>query len=248
MDLLLDLGHTRLKWAWWSADGVAAHGATPWADMQPAALLDRLGRHPEPPRRIAIAAVAGARLVEGLMGALRTRFSAEPRVLGASGRCVGVVNGYAEPAQLGVDRWAALLGAWSRAPGCASVVVDAGSALTVDLLRSDGQHLGGSIAPGLALARDAFYSCTGRDVQAGTAHPDGVARTTADAVATGALLGAVGAVERAWRRQTTRSPDKCRVWLTGGDAQVLSAALEVPHTVAVNLVFEGMARMLGGGR
>lgn len=245
MDLLLDLGHTRLKWAWWSARGVHAQGATAWAGVHPDALIDRLGPGDQRPRRIAIAAVAGARLVEDLVPALRARFAVEPVLLRATARCAGVVNGYAEPGQLGVDRWAGVLGAWSRARGSAAVVVDAGSALTIDLLDRDGQHLGGSIAPGLALAQAAFYERTGRQVQAGAAQPDGAARTTADAVATGALLAAVGAVERAWGRHAARSPDGCRLWLTGGDAPVLSAALEVPHAVAAHLVFEGMAQMLG---
>lgn len=246
MDLLLDLGHTRLKWAWWSGQGVRAHGTAVWAGVPPAALIDGFGGCDEPPRCVAIAAVAGARLVEDLVEALRARFCVEPLLLRATAECAGVVNGYAEPGQLGIDRWAGVLGAWGRAPGSAGVVVDAGSALTIDLLDSDGRHRGGSIAPGLALARAAFYDRTGRPAQVGAAQPDGMARTTADAVATGALCGAVGAVERAWRRHAARSPDRCRVWLSGGDAQVLSAALDVPHTVAAHLVFEGMAQMLRG--
>lgn len=248
MDLLLDLGHTRLKWAWWSGQGVCAHGAAVWAGVHPAALIDRFGRGDEPPRCVAIAAVAGARLVEDLVPALRARFCVEPLLLRAIAACGSVVNGYAEPGQLGIDRWAGVLGAWGRAPGSAAVVVDAGSALTIDLLDSDGRHRGGSIAPGLTLARAAFYDRTGRPAQVGTAQPAGMARTTADAVATGALFGAVGAVERAWRVHAARSPDGCRVWLTGGDAPVVSAALEVSHTVATHLVFEGMAQMLGGRR
>lgn len=246
MDLLLDLGHTRLKWAWWSAQGVHAYGASVWAGIRPAVLIDGFGPCDQPPRRIAIAAVAGARLVEELLPTLRGRFGVEPVLLRATARCAGVVNGYAEPGQLGVDRWAGVLGAWGRVPGSAGVVVDAGSALTIDFVDRDGRHLGGSIAPGLALAQAAFYDRTGRQAQVGAALTDGTARTTADAVATGALLGAVGAVERAWRRHAARSPDGCRVWLTGGDAPVLSDALEVSHTVAAHLVFEGMAQMLGG--
>ncbi|MCP3690402.1 MAG: type III pantothenate kinase, partial [Gammaproteobacteria bacterium] len=65
----------------------------------------------------------------------------------AQQRCGSVVNGYSSPESMGVDRWLALLGA-ADVEQHDAIVVDAGSAITVDLLRGDGQHLGGAILPG----------------------------------------------------------------------------------------------------
>ena len=77
-----------------------------------------------------------------------TRFRSEPGVL-------GVTNGYVEPGRLGSDRWMALLGAAAMADtDC--IVIDAGSAITVDLLSADGRHLGGAIMPGLNTSIEAF--------------------------------------------------------------------------------------------
>ena len=67
----------------------------------------------------------------------------------------GVRSSYAEPAQLGADRWAALIGARRRYAGpCA--VVNAGTTMTVDALSAEGIFLGGFIVPGLELMREAL--------------------------------------------------------------------------------------------
>jgi type III pantothenate kinase len=81
-------------------------------------------------------------------GAAVTRFSSRPQAL-------GVTSGYEQPDRLGVDRWMALLGAAGMtASDC--IVIDAGSAITIDLLRGDGRHLGGAILPGLNTSIEAF--------------------------------------------------------------------------------------------
>ncbi len=59
----------------------------------------------------------------------------------------GVVNGYADPSLLGVDRWLAVIGAYQRVQG-ACVVADIGTAATVDVVAADGRHRGGYIVPG----------------------------------------------------------------------------------------------------
>src|SRR5690606_12310751 len=71
----------------------------------------------------------------------------------------GVVNGYERPEQLGADRWLAILAGFSRAKR-ASVIVDCGSAITLDLVSARGEHLGGYIAPGLTLMRRALLGNT----------------------------------------------------------------------------------------
>ena len=81
-------------------------------------------------------------------GAAVTRFSSEPQAL-------GVTNGYEQPDRLGVDRWMALLGAAGMTTSDC-IVIDAGSAITIDLLRGDCRHLGGAILPGLNTSIEAF--------------------------------------------------------------------------------------------
>lgn len=96
----------------------------------------------------------------------------------------GVTNAYAEPATLGVDRWLAILGAYSE-QAKPTLIIDAGTAITVDWVDSDGQHLGGWIAPGVDLMQSSVTSRAprvftrqeqmwGRVNQIGTSTPDGL--------------------------------------------------------------------------
>lgn len=245
MDLLLDLGNTRVKWAWAQAGRLVSVGAAVWAELPAPALVAELAGADVLPARVALATVAPRGYAEGLVSAAAQRWGVPVAALQALPACAGVRNGYTLPAQLGVDRFAALVGAWQRAPGRAAVIADAGSALTVDVLDSSGLHLGGTIAPGLTLAQESFFLRTGRKPCQGQADPQGLARNTADAVASGALAAAVGAITRAWQLHRVRSGAVPALFLTGGDAHALSARIEIPHTLAPLLVLEGMLLMLG---
>ncbi len=161
----------------------------------------------------------------------------------ATARCGAVRSGYRDPAQLGFDRWAALIGAWTRCPGHAAVVVDCGSAVTVDGLRADGQHLGGVIFPGLAMMAEAFYARTGFDIQTADTDADLAATSTADAVAAGARFAVLGGIERAVRAWCERLPGAA-LWLTGGDAPTLAPDLPVTLQQVPYLVLEGLGQIL----
>lgn len=200
-----------------------------------------------PPGRVAIAAVARGELLIALEAALRARWGCKILQPVATARCGAVRSGYRDPARLGFDRWAALIGAWARQPGVAAVVVDCGSAVTVDGLRADGQHLGGVIFPGLAMMSEAFYARTGLSVETGSVEAttdDGVAASgTADAVAAGVRLAVLGGVERAVRTWCEWLPGAA-LWLTGGDAPALAPALPVAMQQAPHLVLEGLGQVL----
>ncbi|RUO78197.1 hypothetical protein CWI84_10975 [Idiomarina tyrosinivorans] len=79
----------------------------------------------------------------------------------STSECSGVVNAYAQPENLGVDRWLTLL-----ASHCAlqqpTLTIDHGTALTFDWLTAAGQHLGGWITPGERLMRNSLNTATSR--------------------------------------------------------------------------------------
>ena len=128
MILAIDCGNTRAKWG--LHDG-AAHGGDGWR-RQGSMPLGDLGRLETEWQSlpqlssIAIAHVAGSAAREPLAKALR-RFEVQPIWVCARSSQCGVTNGYADPAQLGADRWAALIGARHAHPG-PSLVVSAGTA------------------------------------------------------------------------------------------------------------------------
>ena len=151
----------------------------------------------------------------------------------------GLKNAYSVPDALGVDRWLALLA--TRARGhTMSVVIDAGTACTIDVM-SQGSHVGGYILPGVCLARESLIANTDKirfdDVTQTSLTPG---TTTAACVSSGAWLMTFGAVNEIIRRFP-----EAAVFLTGGSAEEL-VALGVEGEWVTDLVFEGLDFWLNG--
>jgi type III pantothenate kinase len=237
MILAVDAGNTRLKWGLYDGKAWLEQG---WLANADAARLGDSWQKLAAPDKIVASNVAGPdvrALVEDACGLWSAGIQ---WVVAEVSRC-GVHNGYENPTQLGSDRWAALVAARSIAPeGC--VVVNAGTALTVDALSADGVFLGGMIIPGLTAMRRALAEST-----AAVAVEGGGLRVfpanTADAVYSGALsalAGAVGRMAGALSKEQGREP-VCL--LSGGDAELLQPLLSGKATIVDNLVLEGLIRI-----
>ncbi len=232
--LAIDVGNTRIKWGCGSEGGWLRQGWVPTA--QPQALAAEFTGLPAP-GRVAIACVAGDAVRAAVAAALPAA-AGSPLWLAASAVQCGVRSGYADPASLGPDRWAALIGA-RRLTGAACVVVNAGTTMTVDALGGDGVFLGGCIVPGARLMREAMARDTAnlalRD-GAFSYFPD----NTGDALFSGAVNALAGAVERMARylEEITGAPPP--VILSGGDAPLVEKRLNAQVTVVDNLVLEGL--------
>jgi type III pantothenate kinase len=235
--LVIDIGNTRIKW------GLAEDGSwlrQGWVlTAQPAELGKAVAALPVPDR-ILIANVAGAAAQARVAAALPT--TAQPaRWLVSSAQQCGVRSSYVDPAALGADRWAALIGAW-HLTGSACVVVNAGTTMTVDALSGEGVFLGGCIVPGAALMRDALARDTANlALRAGafSYFPD----NTGDAIFSGAvnaLSGAVAQVVQFLQQSAGIAP---RVLLSGGDASLIEARINGTVTVVDNLVLEGLLQI-----
>jgi type III pantothenate kinase len=157
----------------------------------------------------------------------------------------GVTNGYDEPSRLGADRWAALIGARARV-GSACVVVNAGTAITVDSLSRDGQFLGGIILPGLETMLHALEVRTAGLRRLPGSHRD-FPTTTADAMTTGVVDAAVGAVQRVQGRLALLVRGEVRTLLSGGAAESLRPHLADGCECVDQLVLEGL-RVAAEGR
>ncbi|HVL36519.1 MAG TPA: type III pantothenate kinase, partial [Burkholderiales bacterium] len=189
------------------------------------------------PARIIISNVAG----EGahhLLVNWTSIFDAEPLWLRAEAERCGVKNGYERPEQLGPDRWAALIAARGLHAG-PCLVVNAGTATTVDMLSADGSFLGGAILPGVELMRFVLHEHTGRlPIQEGAFRP--APRNTFDAIESGCRHAQAGAVERMYRvfRELELNP-LCIV--SGGAGRALVDQLAMPRRYVENLVLDGLA-------
>ena len=102
------------------------------------------------------AGVPGTAIKQELWQCLEQKFNPQNiQQMSAMHRAGDVVNGYPNPQGIGVDRWLAVLGAASLTDKDA-MIVDAGSAITLDLLKADGRHLGGAILPGFNTSIERF--------------------------------------------------------------------------------------------
>jgi type III pantothenate kinase len=245
MILAIDAGNSRVKWGWLeSEDGDALR----WSSVSTVSLIEFAASsdHVNPfsitheaPERIVISNVAGEGAHQLLVN-WTSIFDAEPVwVRGEAERC-GVKNRYERPEQLGPDRWAALIAARTAHNG-ASLVVNAGTATTVDMLAADGSFLGGAILPGVELMRFVLHEHTGRlPIQPGK-YQD-MPRNTVDAIETGCRHAQAGAIERMYRafREIEHNP-LCIV--AGGAGAALMEQLSAPRRYVENLVLEGLGRV-----
>ncbi|WP_237068639.1 type III pantothenate kinase [Microbulbifer guangxiensis] len=238
MILEVDLGNTRSKWRLAEAkaprSGVV-DTASLRASVVPEAWLDL------PVSRVRAVNVAGAEAAAGLTWVIRSlgwavEFARVQR------ECAGVTCGYRDLSRLGVDRWLAVLAAHRqfRQP---CVVVDCGSAVTLDLLGAGGRHLGGYIVPGLALMRGALFRDTAAVKVADTIEP-GMSLApgcdTGDAVNRGLMLMVIGAIDVAMQQLSTEAANPLLV-LTGGDGPVVASLTRHPAELVPELVLDGLA-------
>lgn len=232
MILLVDAGNTRVKWAVldgdaWLAQDALAHDAV--SELRTVAAA-----HPGI-TRVFGANVAGSHIAAAIADALNTLSA--PQWLQSSAQCCGVTNAYDNPGQLGCDRWAALVGARAKhAHAC--LVVNAGTATTVDVLDADGHFRGGIILPGDHLMRRSLAGNTAQ-LPFSEGRYTAAPRNTADAIASGCLNAQAGAIERMFR-QIADEPGACCL-LSGGGADTLADLLDIPLQRIDNLVLKGLA-------
>lgn len=145
-----------------------------------------------------------------------------------SRECAGVINGYRELSQMGPDRWLAMVAAFDRFGG-PCVVVDCGSACTVDVLQASGKHLGGYIVPGLSLMREALFRDTDRVKLLELNYDDAssLGRSTQEAVASGTRIMLLGMIAEAIESLLRAGEQQPLLVVTGGVGDKLRAWLRV---------------------
>ncbi len=237
MILLLDVGNTRVKWA--LADGwvLSCHGATQgYADDELDQLMRR-ARHAVV-TKIAISHVAGVGLAERISQRARAMKLPEPVFFSVASSVRAVTAAYP---QVGIDRVLGLVGARQIESGEA-IVVDAGTAVTVDAVDATGQHLGGAVLPGRQLMCRALLAGThGVNECSGKARLV-FGRSTADGVSAGCFLAWVNGIKASLTEMLT-TMRSAPIYVTGGDGPVVSDELDaagMAHRFEPTLVLTGL--------
>lgn len=239
MNLLLDVGNSRVKWRWESPTSRKTARSSSHAEAIAEIVADDGS-----PEQIAVAASGHEVWIQSFLSAAQDHWPAALIRRAATADRIGeLVNSYAEPQKMGVDRWLAMLAA--RVPGRDVLVIDAGTAVTCDWIGHDGHHRGGWIIPGPALMRKAL----GRDTARVGKHAAGdygadFGRSTASCVVTGTDQVVAAIVHRA-AALVQRSARGFKMVVTGGDARLAlvdATASNVDHVP--ELVLDGLSLWL----
>lgn len=242
MILEVDFGNTRIKWRFiesGSAASQAGHAGSVSSTVS--GFLAELQSF-QKPEQVRVASVRKGDSLTEFNDWLRNNWGISPRFATVTQHCAGVTNSYAEVSRMGVDRWLAMLSAYNRSRG-ACIVVDGGTALTIDVLDANGQHIGGYILPGLALMAAALEASTG--IRLRSTDDQVMCRpgnSTEQAVHNGALAAAVALIGKT-HSAIAADMRPVATYLSGGDAPELLACLDSLGEVSIvpDLVLDGLA-------
>ncbi|MCW3804232.1 type III pantothenate kinase [Plebeiibacterium marinum] len=157
---------------------------------------------------------------------------------------VPIKNNYETPKTLGKDRIAALVGASLSNPGFPKLVIDAGTAITIDYLDEHNTFLGGNISPGIQTRFNALHQNTGQLPQLKlNTETSFLGRNTANAIHSGVQNGVIFEIDQYINHFNTLNINTKTI-LTGGDAYFFAKNLKNPIFVNPNLVLTGLNTIL----
>jgi len=243
MILLLDIGNTRIKWARLQDGKLSRMDGRVHADEQLPQAIEAAFEGPAP-ERVVMCNVAGPLVGKALSTFCQEHFKLNPEILISSAERCGVKSGYTDPVRLGADRWAAIIGAFTKfgGPVC---IMDAGTAITVDAVDATGQHRGGLIAPGPQTMRRALADATAGLGNLGEGELALLAHDTRSAIWSGGWHTAAGFLERMHRSVGQALGPNTQFLLTGGDGRRLDALLPGQFKLCPELVLLGLAAVAG---
>ncbi len=237
MILLLDLGNSRLKWACWVEKQLAQSHAVAYDSEN----LFYQQVHHQWSAFSKVEAVLVSSVANKDIEAMLFKLAAGlwPEVVwhkaSAQPQNGNLCNAYTQPEKLGVDRWLVMLAVNHYYSG-SSMVVDLGTAMTIDYISAQGQHLGGLICPGLALMMQSLEQGTATLSKMEINYDMFLADSTADAIGAGLIYAMVGAIEKVYQQYVPENLVLC-----GGDARVIGQKLSLSHSFDQDLVLKGLA-------
>ena len=243
--LLVDIGNTSIKWGSCKAGELVTTDRFVHRDSRVTEQLTRYWTSLQLPDEVFIANVAGEQLAEALTAWTQQQWSLTPRFASTTDTACGVTNAYSVAADLGVDRWAALIGAHHHFRD-AVCIVDCGTAITVDVLAANGHHQGGVILPGVELLEQVVQKDTAGVGPATEMQVANLfANNTGEGVHSGAVYMAVAAIDRIVNDISASQDQDFKVVITGGDAGTMLPLLARSAHHDPALVLKGLAILAG---
>ncbi|MGB7931287.1 MAG: type III pantothenate kinase [Gammaproteobacteria bacterium] len=241
--IVLDVGNSSVKWAIDKNGLLEGGGRFYYRDEGFSRSASRALEGLPAPRVLAVATVAGAGMEHEISEWAGKILDTAPCYIRATKQAAGVTNAYQEPGTLGADRWAAIVAAHHDTdnPVC---VIDCGTAITLDVVDAAGRHLGGLIAPGLAMMRRSLV----QETAAIGPMPDGAdglqslfSRNTIEGVNSGVMHMAGALIDRVTGEAAAGHGRTLEAVITGGDAEKLLPLLLRTPRYDRHLVLKGIA-------
>ena len=247
MNLLLDIGNSRLKWACSDGLHLTHHGAVV-RDEQLFLALTEMWRVLPKPHAIVAANVVGDEFAQQLSRFIYELWSLNVEYAAVTQGHLGLVVAYPQPELFGVDRWLGLIAARHLYKG-AVCVIGCGTAVTIDVVDENGTHLGGVIAPGTGLMQQALVFRT-EGVRRGVAASSKTASRvlgcdTQTGVERGALYAVAGLIIHTYEVVKIESNTPLTPIVTGGDAERVLDQIGGEYHHSPCLVLHGLQILFG---
>jgi len=146
-----------------------------------------------------------------------------------------LINSYEEPNSLGSDRWLAMVGSYELNPSEGFIVVDIGTAITIDLVDNKGTHLGGVIFPGLTKIRNTFNNLPVSQ----KINTNEIGQSTEGAWSLGTLNLIVNGINQKIYDLKIIEPG-VNIFITGGGFEEVEKYLNFSFTYHKHLVLDGL--------
>ncbi|MGK0269783.1 MAG: type III pantothenate kinase [Cocleimonas sp.] len=257
--LLIDCGNTYLKWCLFDGDNLTEQQSLHHKDASGLEIYkDLIDSQTGTCNSVVLVSVLGDVF---LAGARRIAEDAGMSIINAhsQAKLATIQNGYDEPEKLGSDRLVAMIGGFELIDDQqACIVIDSGTATTIDAVDAKGQHLGGVIFPGLELSLNSLSNNTELlpklDLSEQQFEPNGLAINTTQAIASGCLLSLASTIDgicnKMQRQLETSSLQgagnnkvEVRRLLCGGGAKILLPYLENDYDYHENLIMLGLKKI-----
>ena len=241
MILLLDAGNSRYKWAELKDSGLSDIHAHFYERGKEADSVIANLNSIENPKRILVSSVLDGQFEEQLSSWAKDCFAVTAEFVRAQNAMHGVRLSYSDIASFGVDRYVSLVAAHQLYPNMDCIIVDCGTAVTIDALSASGDHLGGVILPGLDLMRRSLLQDTAGIHNLKETQVDLFAHQTDVAVNSGVTFTVVAAIDHIVTKMQKSLQQPVMHLLSGGGAENLREHLETRFEFVRTLCLQGLA-------
>lgn len=236
MNLLIDIGNTRSKYTYVCQGNNFDVKTIANEQMN----TDGFERHFIGASKVIVASVAAEQMTDTLALWCENQGITYQRIVSEKQK-LQLTSAYEKPEQLGVDRWLALLGSINLYPQENILIIDAGTATTVDLLANNGVHQGGWILAGIDLLFHSIVNQTSKvEAQEVTTPSLMFGQNTNENVNNACWAASVGLINMAITQAEKQLNYLDRVIITGGNAKLLAKLLSTEVECITDLVFVGL--------